>query len=262
MNLGAAMDVRFAQSVETFLDYLDELGLDHLELKRKYLHGHPESPSSELLAYLVEVYDVTLTLHAPFRDWNIGSFNDASRRASVEQVKATLDDAAVAGAGAVVVHGGSVPRRYPDHVRRKAVGNARRSLRECARYAAEVEVPLCLENQPRSPEKLRHTTTPDDLELMLEAACADPEALGVTLDVGHAKFNGFDPLEFIERFGDRIRVCHLHDNDGTADDHEPLPEYEAVVEAVDADFNVFEMKTVEDVARCVGEPVEAGGNGD
>jgi hypothetical protein len=35
-RLGAAMDVRFGASVEEFLEYLTELGLDHLELKREY----------------------------------------------------------------------------------------------------------------------------------------------------------------------------------------------------------------------------------
>ena len=56
---------------------------------------------------------------------------------------------------------------------------------------------------------------------------------------------------FVDRFGDRIEVLHLHDNDGTADDHEPLPGYEPVVEAVGAPYNVFEMKRVADVARCL-----------
>ncbi|ERH00542.1 MAG: hypothetical protein J07HN6_02164, partial [Halonotius sp. J07HN6] len=56
---------------------------------------------------------------------------------------------------------------------------------------------------------------------------------------------------FVDRFGDRIRVCHLHDNDGTTDQHQPLPEHQAVVESVPADYFVFEMKSVTDVGRCV-----------
>ncbi|WP_129114680.1 sugar phosphate isomerase/epimerase family protein [Halegenticoccus tardaugens] len=251
MTVGAAVDVRFDVRIEPFLDYVTDLGLDHVELKREYLHGHPETPSPARVGELAETFGVTVTYHAPFRDWNLGSFNDASRAASVEQVVRTLDDAAAAGAGAVVVHGGSVPRRYPDYVRRKARENARRSLAECAAHAADVGVPLCLENQPRSDEKERHTTSPDDLAATLDAVDAGPDALRVTLDVGHAKVNGHDWRAFAERFGDRIEVVHLHDNDGTADQHLPFSGYEAVCDAVGAPYNVLEMKTVRDVETCV-----------
>nr|WP_282352464.1 sugar phosphate isomerase/epimerase family protein [Haloferax alexandrinus] len=247
------MDLRFSESVEEFAEYIQSLGLDHIELKREYLHAHPEAPTPRELSTLRREYDITFTLHAPFRDWNLGSFNDASRRASVEQVKRTLDDAAAAGAGAVVVHGGSVPRRYPAHVHEKARRNAIKSLSECAEHASHVGVPLCLENQPQSDSKRRHTTTPSDLEAILDDIDADPAWLKVTLDVGHAKVNGFEWEQFAERFGDRIEVVHLHDNDGTTDEHDPLSEYDQVVETAAASYFVFEMKQVDDVAVCVGQ---------
>jgi len=251
-RLGAAMDVRFGASVEEFLEYLTELGLDHLELKREYLEGHPDTPTAAELGELANRYGVSVTYHAPFRDWNMGSFNDAVREASVEQVKSTLDDAAVAGAGAVVVHGGFVPHRYPDWVRETAAENARQSIIECAKYACEVGVPLCLENQPHNDMKQRYTTTPDDLADTLDGVHVDPEHLGVTLDVGHAKANGYDWTEFVDRFEDRIRVCHLHDNDGTGDHHDPLTDYQDIIKSVPADYFIFEMKSPSDVARCVG----------
>ncbi|GGN97515.1 sugar phosphate isomerase/epimerase family protein [Haloarcula pellucida] len=251
-RLGAAMDVRFGATAEAFLDYLTDLGLDHVEFKREYLHGHPDAPTPEDVRELADRYGVSVTYHAPFRDWNLGSFNEESRRASVRQVKRTIDDAATAGAGAVVVHGGSVPRRYPEWVRSTARENARHSLAECAEYAHLVGVPLCLENQPRDESECRYTTTPSDLEAVLAEVDVTPEYFGVTLDVGHATVNDCDWGAFVERFGDRIRVCHLHDNDGTADLHEPLTDYEPVVEAVPADYFVFETKSVADVARCVG----------
>nr|WP_249361476.1 sugar phosphate isomerase/epimerase family protein [Haloterrigena sp. H1] len=251
-RLGAAMDVRFGASVEEFLEFLTELGLNHLELKREYLEGHPDVPTEAELGELADRYDVSVTYHAPFRDWNMGSFNDGVRRASVEQVKRTLDDAATADAGAVVVHGGAVPHRYPEWVREKAADNARQSLLECAEYADEIGVALCLENQPRNESKRRYTTSPADLEATLQNVPIDGDALGVTLDVGHAKANGYDWRDFVDRFGERIRVCHLHDNDGTGDTHDPLPSYREIVETVPADYFVFEMKSVDDVARCMG----------
>lgn len=75
--------------------------------------------------------------------------------------------------------------------------------------------------------------------------------------MGHAKASGVDYGEFVDRFGDRIRVVHLHDNDGTGDDHDPLPTFETVVADVGAPYNVLEMKSPDDIAACVGTPVES-----
>ncbi|MFD1643898.1 sugar phosphate isomerase/epimerase family protein [Halohasta litorea] len=250
-RLGAAMDVRFNTPVETFLETLTDLGLNHLELKQEYLEGYPETPTPSELGELTDQYNVSLTYHAPFRDWNMGSFNDDVREASVDLVKRTLDDASNAGAGAVVLHGGSVPYRYPDWVQTKAAANARQSLIECATYAEAVEVPICVENQPTSESKRRHTTTPTDLADFLADVPVDKEFLKVTLDVGHAKVSGHEWEDFVSAFGDRIGVCHLHTNDGTGDQHEPLEAYKEVVETVPADYFVFEMLSVDDVVRCV-----------
>ena len=48
------------------------------------------------------------------------------------------------------------------------------------------------------------------------------ERTGVSIcfDVGHLLFTGGDPMEFIDRYGDRIRMAHCHGVDGT--DHRPL----------------------------------------
>ncbi|WP_226479876.1 sugar phosphate isomerase/epimerase family protein [Natrinema amylolyticum] len=251
-SVGAAMDIRFGETVEEFMRYVTDLGLDHVEFKREYLAGHPETPGPERIRELSNRYGVSVTYHAPFRDWNVGSYNEVVRQDSVKRVKRTLDDAAEAGAGAVVVHGGSVPKRYPEWVRDRAKQNALRSLAECAEYAQLVGVPLCLENQPINEQKRRYTTTPADLASMRNTVDVPPQYLGVTLDVGHAKVNGYDWRAFVEEFGHRIRVCHLHDNDGTTDQHEPLPDYESVVEAIPADYFVFEMKSVDDLATSVG----------
>jgi sugar phosphate isomerase/epimerase len=250
--LGAAMDIRFGTTVEEFMQYVTAIGLTHVEFKHEYLAGHPKAPDPATIRELAERYDVTLSYHAPFRDWNSGSYDDAVRRDSVDRVKRTLDDASEAGATAVVIHGGSVPTRYPEWVRDTAHENARHSLAACAEYAQLVGVPLCLENQPIDDREQRHTTSPADLKSMIDFVDVPPAYLGVTLDVGHAKVNGHDWRAFVDTFGDRIRVCHLHDNDGTADQHRPLFEYEPIVDAVPADCFVFETKSVADIGTVVG----------
>lgn len=250
-RLGAAMDIRFGATVEEFMVYLGDLGLNHVEFKSEYLAGHPDTPGPETIGALAERYGLTTTYHAPFRDWNTGSYDETVRQDSVDRVKQTLDAADAAGSMAVVLHGGSVPTRYPRWVRETARENALQSLAECARYARSVDVPICLENQPVHDQKRRHTTSPAALGEMIDAVAVDPASLGVTLDVGHAKVNGHDWRTYAEEFGDRIRICHLHANDGSTDQHDPIQDYAAILEAIPADAFVFEMKSLADIASCL-----------
>jgi sugar phosphate isomerase/epimerase len=251
VRYGATLDLRFEESVREFVDFLGELDLDHVELRQGYLDVHPAAPTARELRALAAATDVTYTFHAPFRDANLGNLNEPLRRAAVEAVERTLDTALAADAGAVVVHGGSVPRRYPDRVRDHARRQAVRSLRECARHADDIGMHLCVENQGRKRARARHTETPDRLAALLDDVDVDSEYLGVAVDVGHATVTGVDVAAFVDRFGDRVRVAHLHDNDGTADQHEVLAGYEQVADSVGAEYNVLEMKSLADIERCV-----------
>jgi len=46
------------------------------------------------------------------------------------------------------------------------------------------------------------------------------EVLGFCLDTGHANLVGIDFLPFIHTLGHRLKVLHIHDNDGVADLHQ------------------------------------------
>jgi len=251
-RIGASADIRYGESVADLAEFLAERGLNHLELRQGYLDT-TGAPEPERLRELGEEYGVTFTVHSPHRDCALGHLNEPLRRAAVDGVERSLDLAAAAGAGGVVVHGGAARTKYPERVQRQAREQAVKSIRECARYAADVGVPLCLENQRDKVSKRRHTATPDRLAAFLDDVDADPDVLRLTLDVGHAKASGVDYERFVDRFGDRIRIVHLHDNDGTADDHDPLPSFRTVVDRVDAPYNVLEMKSLADIERCLGE---------
>lgn len=96
---------------------------------------------------------------------------------------------------------------------------------------------------------------------MLAAVDVGPKWLQVTLDVGHTMVNGTDWRDYVDRFGDRIAVCHLHQNDGQSDSHDPILEYQSFVDTVGAQYTVFEMQAIEDVAVCLGvDPAETAGS--
>lgn len=46
------------------------------------------------------------------------------------------------------------------------------------------------------------------------------EVLGFCFDTGHANLIGIDFEEFITTLGDRLKVLHIHDNDGIGDLHQ------------------------------------------
>ena len=65
-----------------------------------------------------------------------------------------------------------------------------------------------------------HEIAPD-LQLALIDAVDDPR-LGICLDIGHAHaFSSTPVLEWITTLGKRITYVHLHDNDGSGDQHLP-----------------------------------------
>lgn len=259
MRVGAALDLRYDQTVEAFVDVLAGLGLDHVELRQGYLDVHPAEPRLRDLRDLAAARDVTFTLHAPFRGANLANHNEQLRRAAVEAVKDSLDRAHAIDAGGVVVHAGSIPRRYPDRVVDLAREQAVRSVRECARHADDLGVHCCVENQRRKASAVRFTDTPERLAAFLEDVGVDSEYLAVTLDVGHAKVTGAPPEAYVDAVGDGIRICHLHDNDGVHDSHEVIPDFRSVAERVGAPYNVLEMKSIADIERCVAGNGGGGG---
>lgn len=248
-RFGASLDVRFEATVPELASVLDSHGLNHLEVRQGYLDVREGAALDQVAT--VTSNGFSATFHAPHIDCAMGNINERLRRAAVDGVKRSLDMAARVDAGGVVVHGGASRTRYPDHVQSFSREQALTSIEECTRHAAAVGVPLCLENSREKDTERRHTATPDRLAAFLADLDVESEYLRLTLDVGHAKASGIPYERFVDRFEDRIHVLHLHDNDGTTDAHDPLPEFREVAADVGAPYNVLEMKSLPDIAACV-----------
>ncbi len=249
-RVGASLDIRIDQPVEEFVRLVTDRGLEHVELRWEQLDV-TGAPDPAHVRELADTHDVSFTVHGPHVDLTLGNLNERLREAAVAEVIDALEYAAAINAEGVIVHGGAANERYPTHVRETARQNAIRSLRTCADHADAVDVPLCLENQREKETERRFTATPERFEQFLADIDADPAALQLTLDIGHAKASGIDYRRFVDRFGDRIRVVHLHDNDGTGDHHDPLPTFRSVVREIQAPINVLEMKSPADIDRCL-----------
>lgn len=81
-------------------------------------------------------------------------------------------------------------------------------LRPYVELGRSLGVTLCVENM--------YTVTAEATRMI-----ADQLDCGICWDVGHANFGGYDQYEGIMTCGERLKVLHLHDNNGQADLHIP-----------------------------------------
>jgi sugar phosphate isomerase/epimerase len=141
--------------------------------------------------------------------FSLASADEAKRRAAVEEAMATLDVAAAIPYNVLVQHCG-VPVPYA-----QAGDNSRgalvRSLEELSPVAQRYGVRLAIEVIPNE------LSTASALVELIESEI-DAAALGICMDVGHARMMG-DVVEAIETCSGHLITTHLHDNRGRTDDH-------------------------------------------
>ncbi len=128
------------------------------------------------------------------------------------QMKQTIAMAGRINCPVIVLHSGVIdcpgvePERATEALRKDAVDNLLRFLREVEPLAREAGTVICLEN-------LHHRqgdVTRSYQHLIDIVDAIDSPALKITLDVGHAFIHDGLP-EAIEAFGDRIYHVHLDD---------------------------------------------------
>ena len=161
------------------------------------------------LSELLTSHNFLSSLHAPFMDQDIGSPDDALRQRSLQRLLQTLYIASRLGSQRIVVHPG-----YGDVASEtefvKWLQHATDPLKQLVKRAAELNLQIAFENI--------YDSTPERLYQLLH--CLDTSSAGICFDTGH--YNLFSPLpmqNWLERLGDRILVCHIHDNDKSGDQH-------------------------------------------
>lgn len=164
------------------------------------------------IADATQSYDLKYQMHAPMSDVNIGSIYDPMRRAAVAEVRRTIEACGKLGITTLTVHPGFV--NGIAFLRRSMVGEfTKRSLVELTSVAENNGVTLAVENMP---SRINATcTTAEELMDVVRSA-----TLGICFDMGHANTAGQmgELLEQVSLF----RNVHLHNNDGTWDQHDVI----------------------------------------
>ncbi len=89
------------------------------------------------------------------------------------------------------------------------------AVEKIARMAMNFNVEIAIENRLESV----FGSKPQDLVKILKKCSTDN--VGICVDTGHARVNGYEPAEFIEVVSNYIIATHIHDNDGEEDKHYP-----------------------------------------
>lgn len=115
----------------------------------------------------------------------------------------SLEAASMLGAKYAVIH----PVTNPDHTK-TLVDESISQLRPFQEYARKLNVTLAVENLP--------CTSPEE-----QIDIADTLGCVCCWDTGHANMRSEDQADAIRKVGNRIRVTHVHDNNGKDDEHYP-----------------------------------------
>ena len=167
------------------------------------------------LAMVMENYDMTFSIHAPICDINIASLNERVRETSVTEILNMVEYAVNMGMRTVTFHPGLYSLAVPD-MEDRAIFNAKRSIRTLDRISEEYGVILAVENMPSMPFMLGHTA----LEM---SELVEGTNMPICFDIGHANTTG-QIDDIIDSLGDRFVNIHIHDNDGTSDQHSTIGE--------------------------------------
>jgi sugar phosphate isomerase/epimerase len=205
LKIGVSTLALFPMSLEEILDYLKSIKLEYVEIIK-------EHPYHSIDPEVVNSYNFKTSVHSPLSDINIASLNESIRKASIKEIKDSINLASKIDASVVVVHPGHMAflaREFPDEIMK----NSLKSLKECSKYAEEHGISLCVENMPDM-EGLICKNLDELYELTQEL-----EVL-MTLDVGHAHNMGLSVDEMLKY--DNIGHIHLSDNDGSFDNHDAI----------------------------------------
>ena len=156
----------------------------------------------------------SLSIHGPCVAVNLA---DAEQKNYAKVWEKTFAYAKKVQADFVVVH---TNEELPAAEEKEAVqARVIRRLRKVVALGKKYDVQVLIENVGLLPKENLLFDLPEYLALFDVL----PEA-GALIDTGHAHVNGWDIPSVVQTLGEKLKACHIHDNDGTGDAHLPLGE--------------------------------------
>lgn len=156
---------------------------------------------------------LTITMHAPFFDLRPGAADPKLRAASIERLKQFFDLAPLFKPRSMVCHI-NFEEKYYVNLEEIWLENSIDTWGRFINIAADLDAIIALENV--------YEISPAYPGLLLDSFKDVPQ-IECCFDTGHCNAFSSEPLEaWMDKIGHRIGEVHLHDNDGTADSHNPV----------------------------------------
>ncbi|HEY8462997.1 MAG TPA: sugar phosphate isomerase/epimerase family protein [Bacillota bacterium] len=164
-----------------------------------------------------KLFQLRLTMHAPFVDCRLGAINPEERRLALIKMIATMQLAAELEIELITFHPCSLE---PDPTTRYAENCSYEedSIASLLKEAKRLGVCLLIENMPQLPAY--HSSTWDCSRFHKLLWLFPEPQFGITLDIGHALQANIS-LDSLLRM-ERVRHFHFHDNNRCLDSHLPL----------------------------------------
>lgn len=197
-----------------YLRRIAEAGFSHIhwchQWNTDFIYSQYEI--DQIAAWLADYGLRMLDIHASRgqeKTW--GASQEYARLAGVELVKNRIHMAASLESDVIIMHLPDRPESE-DSNRSAWLTPLRKSLDELASFAREHGVKIAIENMAN-----------DNFEpIKLLFSEYGPDFLGLCYDSGHGNIDQRRGLDYLDQYKNRLISIHLHDNDGSGDQHNLL----------------------------------------
>ncbi len=157
-------------------------------------------------------YDPSVSIHAPFMDLSPGAVDAKVREATIGRFSHLLDISEILRPKAIVFHSGYEKWKYALNIDlwlEKSLMTWQPLNARAALMGTKIAIENIFEEEPANLERLM--------------AGMNSENFGICFDTGHFNIFSKAPLEsWISGLKPYIMELHLHDNNGTSDQHLPV----------------------------------------
>lgn len=218
MDIGLSTRIFARDSLIAAIHKIKQQGFDSIEIWAEQIDNKGWNDLSELKKVLNGFNQITM--HVPEYDLNIASPNSKIRKITLEEYIDTTKKASDIGVKLLVVHLG-LQTSSTMFSRSEQWMYSKRGILEIADYARKKGIVVGIENMPPGKRTPYFGMSIDELsEIVKESKINN---IGITLDIGHAHLLGKNyAKKLFEEIGKYIVHTHLHDNDGTEDQHLPI----------------------------------------
>ncbi|OWT33799.1 sugar phosphate isomerase [Methanobrevibacter sp. 87.7] len=201
MKIGASTLAVFKYDLYDCLGFYEGNKIEYVELLHDY-------PLRDMDINILNSFNLKYTIHSPIIDVNICSLNPSIRKASIGEIKHSIDLANSLDVDIVVVHPGKVPF-LGQGLEDKIDKLNRNAISEIGKYASDLGVNAVIENMPLIPG-FTYTSLEDITNLLEDLD------MSMCLDIGHGNTVGYDAIEM---YSPLVKHIHVHDNLGDDDSH-------------------------------------------